>query len=594
MSEFSQTEREQVLLAAITGANASPNWLTSDMVDALLGGHGMLNIAVFNIADVLVRELKRGADIKLRFANAASQPVDEVLKKAIDVAVKAGAAPANAALLSAVMMYLTGTKAQVGIPAGNRKLGASARMIAGVDRCGVSAIPTSKKNNKVSGFAAVMAVHQALIEGKLSPVSGYDMLVSGGPLVGHSRLGEDIIFPAMAENGARIGTQAMMDAMAGAGMKPHLLNAATFGAAAILEIIHPDADVAEEYGPHGKVTSAYVAGKVAAETAGLPEKLHVRITGQEYETAQVIGDLGLILKDIGGPTVIGIMAVDEIMGVFEEGISGSSAGPVNPPLGHIATDAVIAMKCLLEDGATQASVSQALRDRRYGFAFDPETSMIAMNIVAKKAAQLQTGMVTNSMILASEPVRAKALYRRAAKTFDDLTAGKALSDVVRELDNERKLLVEANVGKFLSKMTGKDIAITLTHIGPGARRDSKLAREWFAFDAHIDAEITVDGVTTRLEHYSDQIIPDVAQGKRQDIAWAVPMVAPLASEILLASNVIINVTVPAAVAAAMGALSPEEAGQVAQRAGFVSSGIPGSNVNAEAAAKLAIEVMRAP
>lgn len=594
MSEFSQTEREQVLLAAITGANASPNWLTSDMVDALLGGHGMLNIAVFNIAEILVRELKRGADIKLRFANAASQPIDEVLKKAIDAAIKAGAAPANAALLSAVMMYLTGTKAQVGIPAGNRKLGASARMLAGVDRCGVAAIPTAKKNNKVSGFAAVMAVHQALIEGKLSPVSGYDMLVSGGPLVGHSRLGEDIIFPAMAENGARIGTQAMMDAMAGAGMKPHLLNAATFGAAAILEIIHPDADVAEEYGPHGKVTSAYVAGKVAAETAGLPEKLHVRITGQEYSTAQVIGDLGLILKDIGGPSVIGIMAVDEIMGVFQEGISGSSAGPVNPPLGHIATDAVIAMKCLLEDGATQASVSQALRDRRYDFAFDPETSMIAMNIVAKKAAQLQSGMVTNSMILASEPVRAKALYRRAAKTFDDLTTGKSLADVVRELDNERKTLVETNVGKFLSKMTGKDIRIALTHIGPGARRDSQLAREWFAFDAHIDAEITVDGVTTRLEHYSDQIIPEVAQGKRQDIAWAVPMVAPLASEILLASNVIINVTVPAAVAAAMGMLSAEEAGKIAQRAGFVSSGIPGSNVNAEAAAKLAIEVMRAP
>ena len=82
MSEFSQTEREQVLLAAITGANASPNWLTSDMVDALLGGHGMLNIAVFNIADVLVTELKRGADTKLRFANAASQPIDEVLDKA--------------------------------------------------------------------------------------------------------------------------------------------------------------------------------------------------------------------------------------------------------------------------------------------------------------------------------------------------------------------------------------------------------------------------------------------------------------------------------------------------------------------------------
>ena len=72
------------------------------------------------------------------------------------------------------------------------------------------------------------------------------------------------------------------------------------------------------------------------------------------------------------------------------------------------------------------------------------------------------------------------------------------------------------------------------------------------------------------------------------------MVAPLASEILLASNVIINVTVPAAVAAAMGKMSPAEAGKAAQVAGFVSSGIPGSNVNAEAAANIAVEVMNAP
>jgi len=142
-------------------------------------------------------------------------------------------------------------------------------------------------------------------------------------------------------------------------------------------------------------------------------------------------------------------------------------------------------------------------------------------------------------------------------------------------------------------MMNKDVTVRLTHIGPGARRSSKLAKEWFAFDAHLDAEITVDGVTTRLERYSDQVIPDVAQGKRPEIAWAVPLVVPLASEILLSSNVIMNVTVPAAVAAAMGMMTPQEAGKVAQRAAFVSSGIPGSNVNAEAAAKLATMVMEA-
>jgi len=101
-------------------------------------------------------------------------------------------------------------------------------------------------------------------------------------------------------------------------------------------------------------------------------------------------------------------------------------------------------------------------------------------------------------------------------------------------------------------------------------------------------------VTTRLERYSDQVIPDVALGKRPELAPLVPMVVPLASEILLASNVIINVTVPAAVAAAMGLHTPEEAGVIAQRAGFVSSGIPGSNVNAEAAGRLALDMMDTP
>lgn len=594
MSEMHTSERERVILAAMTGANANPNWLTCDMVDALLGGHGMLNIPVVCIANVIVAELLRGADIRMRFANAVHQPVDEVLAKSIKVAEQAGATPANAALLSAVMLYLAGTNAQVGIPAGNRKLGATARMIAGVDRCGVAMIPTAKKNNKVSGFPAVMAINQAMIEGRLSPISGHKVPVSGGPLVGHGRLGEDIIFPAMAENGARIGTQAMMDAMAGAGMKPHTFNAALFGAAAILEIIHPDADVADEYGPHGKVTTAYVAGKAAAETAKLPPTLHVRITGQEYSTAQLIGDLGLILKDIGGPTVIGIMALDEIMAVFQEGIAGSSAGPVNPPLGHVCADAVIGMKAMLEKGATVDSVGEALRKRRFEFSFDAETSMIAMNIIARKAIQVQGGPVTNAMIVASEPVRAKALYWRAARAYDDMKAGKSLQDVVRGFDEERKTNVEQKVSAFLSKISKKQVEVRLTHIGPGARRSSKLAKEWFAFDAHIDAEVTVDGNTVKLDHYSDQIIPDVALGKRDDIAWAVPMVAPLASEVLLAANVIINVTVPAAVAAAMGLMDAGEAGRVAQRAAFMTAGIPGANVHAELAAKLAQQVMAVP
>lgn len=580
MSSAQPTEREQVILAAMTAATAHPNWLTSDMVDALMGGHGQLNIATFNVADIIVSELKRGTDSQLHLANAPSQVIDDLLSKTIKAAIAAGAAPANAALISAVMLYLTGTRAQVGIPAGNRKLGASARMIAGVDRCGVAAIPTSKKNNKVSGFPAVMAVYKAMEEGKLSPVNGYDLIVSGGPLIGHGALGEDHIFPAMADKGARIATKAMMDAFAGGGMKPHLFNCAVFGAAAILEILHPDAAVADEYGPYGKITTTYVAGKAAAETVGLPETLHVLITGQEYSTAQLIGDLGLILKDIGGPSVIGIMAVDEMMGIFAENFAGH-AGPVNPPLGHIATDAVLAMKLLLEEGATQDSVSADLRKRREDFLFDPEISMISMNIVAKKAAQFRRGPVTNSMILSSEPVVAKSLYRRAAKAYDDFKAGKELGQIVRELDDERKHKVEKNIGAFFSKRMNKEVSLSLTHIGPGARRTNKLAKDWMAFDTHLDVEVTVDGVTTKLERLSDRILPDLAFGKQTELAWAVPLAVPLVSELMFSSAVLMNVTVPVAVAAAMGRMEPGEAAKVAQKAGYITSGIPGGDVNAE-------------
>ena len=45
----------------------------------------------------------------------------------------------------------------------------------------------------------------------------------------------------------------------------------------------------------------------------------------------------------------------------------------------VCTDAVIAMKCLLEPDATPQSVAQALRQRRYDLAFDPD--MVRMPLV---------------------------------------------------------------------------------------------------------------------------------------------------------------------------------------------------------------------
>ena len=588
-----KSDRERIAVAAVAAVDTDPGWMTSDRVEALTGGHGMLNIPVVAVCNVIATELRRGVSPEVKFADAVHQPIDDLLTKTVAVAKKAGADGANAALISAVLLYLVGANAQVGIPAGNRKLGSSARMIAGVSRSGLAAVPTAKMNNKISGFAAVSAVYDAMMKGELSPVQGRDIPagVGGGVMVGHGALGEDVIFPGMAENGAAVGTRAMLDAMSGAGTPGQPFLAALFGAAAILEIIHPDADVAEEYGPYGKVTSAYVAGRSAVRTAGLPETLHVRVTGTEVDTATLIGDLGLILKDIGGPTVIGIMALDEIISVFEESIAGGGAGPVNPPLGHIAGDAVIALLCLVQDGSTEQSVATALRERRRRTSFDPDTAMVAMNIVARKAVQVHGGPVTTALVLSSTPVVTRVLHDIAVRAYDDLTAGTGLTEIVSALDRERQLRVEQRGARFIGEAMGTTVSVHFTRIEKGARRNSKMASRWLAFDPALDVEVTIGDRTQRMEGVIDRVVPEVAQGIGTERAPFLTAMAPIASELLLAGNVIVNVVVPAAVAAAMGAATPEDAGAQAQAAGIISAGIPGTKAKAAAAARVAADTM---
>jgi len=100
----------------------------------------------------------------------------------------------------------------------------------------------------------------------------------------------------------------------------------------------------------------------------------------------------------------------------------------------------------------------------------------------------------------------------------------------------------------------------------------------------------VDGETVHLEHFVDKVIPEVAQGQGVERAEAISLAAPFCGEILLAGNVVINITVPAAVAAAMSKMTPAEAGLAAQGAGFMSAGIPGTKANAEAAAGVALDM----
>lgn len=586
-------DKNKVIAAAQMAVLADINNMTCDRIDALTGGHGMLNMSIYSVANVIADELLRGGDLSMKFANARHLPVEDIMKKAVDAAKAAGSDGANAALIAASIMYLCGTAAQVGIPAGNRKLGAMARLIAGVDRCGVAMMPTAKMNNKISGFPAVLAINQAMLEGKLTSYDGRSVPVNvgGGPLYGHSALGEDYIWPDMARNGARIGTQAMMDAMAGAAMVPHPFTCAIFGAAAILEIIHPDAEVPEDMGTYGRTSSAYLVGRTAAETAGLPEKLHMKVTGEEYETAKVVGDIGLLLKDIGGVSVIGMMAFDEIFSSFQEGIAGFSGAPLNAPLGHVGAYCVVALKALLKHEGDMATVAKLLADDRFNTTFDGETALICLNTVSRKSQELRNGPVSKVLVKATDPMRAKAIQRRTEAAYELLAAGETVEAVAGKFDDERKATVEQGASKMFSAMMGADIKITVKSMGPAARRTSKLAQKYWSFDPKVDVEMKMGADTFQLDGFAHDLVPKIVKGERPDLAPIAPLPSAVMCEFLLAACNIVNVIVPAAVAAAMKKVTPKEAGAQAEAGAYLTLGIPGGKAAATAVATTALEMI---
>lgn len=586
-------EKSKILSAAALAATSDVSLMTCDRINALKGGHGMLNVAIHNVCDVIASALMHGGDLTVKFANVVHLPMEDIMKKAIESAENAGADPANAALITASIMYLCGSAAQVGIPAGNRKLGATARMLAGAARCGVAAMPTPKMNSKISGFAAVSAIYRAMEDGTLCSISGYNIPAGVvGPLYGHSALGEDYIWPEVAMNGARIGTKAMMDAMAGTGIRPTPFIAAVFGAAAILEIIHPDAEVPESMGTYGRTSTAYVVGKSAVETAGLPEKLHVRVTGEEYDTAKLVGDVGLILKDIGGVSVIGMMAFDEIFACFRENVIGSSGRPSCAPLGHIGAYCVVALKALMQEGADSAEIGKKIVADRLAGAMDGDTAILSINTMARKSAELSYGPVTRCLVEATDPYRAKAIYERAALSYDMLSAGKSVEDVVRALDDKRLADVEAGAKRIFSAMMGKDVAVKIRRLGKGARRTTKLAKKYMAFDALIDLDLSIDGKTYSIDGFCHDFTPRIVKGEFQELVPYMMPAAMVVNDLSVAADVIINVIVPAAVAAAMGVDVAEAAAQ-AEAGAYITLGIPGGKANALAVATAAKSYMEA-
>jgi predicted RNA binding protein with dsRBD fold (UPF0201 family) len=228
---------------------------------------------------------------------------------------------------------------------------------------------------------------------------------------------------------------------------------------------------------------------------------------------------------------------------------------------------------------------------RQNISIDPEVALVSMNTIARKAAELRPGLVTDTLIMASEPSRITSLYERAKKTQAGLVEGKSLAELVQALEKDRQNVVEARANAMFSQMAGKDINIHVTKLKPGARRKGKLVENYIAFDPLADVDVTVNGETIHLEGVIHDLIPKIAQGEHQDIAEVIPMVAAVLDEMTLMGNTIMNVTVPAAVAAAMGKMSPQKAAEVAAANAPLTTGIPGARVRAEKVAELAVKIM---
>lgn len=575
------------ILAAMTAASTDVDLLSCDRLEALTAGHGMVNMSVWAIANVITEELTAGGDISLKFSNTRTLPVDDVIAKCVAASRDAGAEAGNAALLTAVMLYLAGSQAHAGVPVGNRKLGALCRMASGGQRCGVAMIPTAKWGNKTSGFAAVQAIYNAMVAGELTEVDGRKIPAGVTALfVGHAPLGEEHAILEVAKRAATIGTKAMMDAQAGVGIIPELLYDAIFGAAATLEIVHPDAWTME---PDGTVIegSPYLVGKAAAEAAGLPKQLTLEVTGEVFDTAKFVGDLGLILKDVGAPTVVGLLCVRDLLQVFRENVSPYR--PTTPPMGHSCAEAVLTMKALIAWDFDRERVRHGLVDLWNNGRVDPEIAQVASNTMARKAEQVRRGPVSNLVIRASDPERARVLLDRAVKSYEGLKAGKSLEEVVNGLELERRDRVEAGATGLLKAWTGKDITFDITKTAP--RHHKKGIRgAWWVFDMDVDVAVTVEGKTTSLVGLAHQCIPKAVLEGDAEMCSVVGIACLPASELALSPHTIVNITVPAAMAAIMGIATPEEAAARAEKAAFITAAIPGSKEKALEVAQRAIEI----
>jgi len=595
---------EKEILATYQAVTHKPDWLTNDRLEAAMKGHGVLVIPALAVGNSVAADLKRGLDIQIADAAKKEIDLDIIVQRAVKAAMDSGASPENAALLVAATVYMAGSGARAGVPMANRKVGAMARIAAGASRTSAIALQTNKFTNRLTAFPAYMAIYQAIMDGNATKVDGrkLPLFLSGGAIYGHSALGEDHMVPELAQNLAKIGAEAMANAFAGAGMTPSPLWCALLSAAVTMEIVHPDAFAGEEHGPFGTKMSSYFAGLGAVEGSGLPPKIHWRGTNEEIDTADIIGDFGLILKDIGGPSLIGSMALNEMFAGFQEAplmYAGFSGGPVNPPSGHLNSDVAPVLRLLTQNGWDLEDAAEKVRGYKLGGFIDPEMALAGINNIARKAEQASRGFVTDVLIKASQPVMTRALSRRIKTAYDMMKDGKGPGDISKKLDEDRLAYVEARGSAVLTgflQMLGVikgEVKIKFTELRPQARRCDDFTKKFWGFDSFISYDLEIEGKKYTIENLSAKATIDfVLNGEHEDdpmYVWVLFCGNVVAQELQYIGFSIMNITIPAAMGGAFG-MDAKKAAKEAEKGAYLSCAIPGARSNAEKVAELAKEL----
>lgn len=168
-----------------------------------------------------------------------------------------------------------------------------------------------------------------------------------------------------------------------------------------------------------------------------------------------------------------------------------------------------------------------------------------------------------------------------------------MNEVARIFDEEHKKLVEDNASAAFSGMLGKPFSIKLTKLEKGARRTVKLVHKYLSFDTNVDAEVVIDGQTMRYDAFCHELVLKIARGECPEYAPLAPFVAAVSCELMVAGNTIINCTIPAAVAAAMGLHTPEEAATLAEQGAYIAIGVPGGKAAATVVGTMAKKMMDA-